>query len=463
MSDESSTEYSDTSATEPESDHIKPEPKVSYSTDYHVNYFENSQKMKPREKRTPYFNKNAVIHEEEEEESENIDDYLKAEDNKQSEKSTNPTNPKPNIFNQPQTYASQNEAINGNNKIFNKLSEDEDEDDDYDSLPPNKQLKRRLEIIRDLGELARDRGITLTQVYNLNSNYHMMKYEYNLYKDIVDKNEFINYATTGLQLCVGGIESLNKDYNKIFNLRLDGWSDSIASDMDNFRSIFGDFYKKWNKPGKNTSPEMRLVMALAFGGINYHFKNTDGNGDGNGSNGSNKYYQKIPSHENEAELIFKREEEMRRKRAQEYEDATKQVKSMAALNEINNRNEKLKSDEQMLQNKRMQLEKDREEFERFKKMQNANKHEMMGGSKYNETFYNSREQDIEKQLNHLKNNIRENVVPSYDPRSDFPVNPNLKPRSQNSSNNSKTKSNISGAKSTYSKRGTKKGGFKVPL
>ena len=27
-------------------------------------------------------------------------------------------------------------------------------------------------------------------------------------------------------------------YNKIFNLRLDGWSDSIASDMDNFRSIF---------------------------------------------------------------------------------------------------------------------------------------------------------------------------------------------------------------------------------
>ena len=453
MSDDSSNEYTDTSETEPDTEQHKPEPKVSYSTDYHVDYLENSQKMKSREKRTPYFNKSAVIHEENEEESENMEDYLKTEEKETRHSEKTPE--KPNVFNQPQQqYASQNEAVNGNNKIFNKLADDEDDDDDYDSLPPNKQLKKRLEIIRDLGELARDRGITLTQAYNLNSNYHMMKYEYNLYKDIVDKNEFINWATTGLQLCVGGIESLNRDYNKIFNLRLDGWSDSISSDMDNFRSIFGDFYKKWNKPGKNTSPEMRLVMALAFGGISYHFKNT-----GTDEGGNNKYYQKIPSRESEAETIYKREEEMRRKRAQEYEDATKQVKSMAALNEINNRNEKLRSEEQQLQNKRMQLEKDREEFERFKKMQNANKQEMMGGARYNETFYNSREQDIEKQLNHLKQNIRENVVPSYDPRNDV-LN---KPKSHNSSNNSKNKSNFSGAKSTYSKRGTKKGGFKVPL
>jgi hypothetical protein len=49
---------------------------------------------------------------------------------------------------------------------------------------PNDDMVDRLTMLGKLGELTQ-RGIKLTQNYNLESNYQLMKYEYELQKSII--------------------------------------------------------------------------------------------------------------------------------------------------------------------------------------------------------------------------------------------------------------------------------------
>jgi hypothetical protein len=386
--------------------------RVSYSTDYHVDMLEDTQKMQPKEKRKPYFVRGMTskpIPEHNngrtDEASESMDDYLS--DSKKGMESDNLKKHGGGLASNTNYFANDGNGGNASNasspqtnsQIFSKFVGA----DDYDTLPPDAQMMKRLNLMRRLGELARDKGITLSQKYNINSDYYMMKYEYNLHKDIIDKQEFTNVATSVMRYAIYGLEKLNENYNTVLDLRLNGWSDDVGANMEKFTSIWGDIYEKYNQPGKGTEPEYRLIFALACGGIGYHMNNSGDN-------------RKPQRKERDPDAELRRDEELRQKERDKHKQAEKQVMEMARLNEINQQNENLRL-------KQEQLQKEREEFEQFRQAQQFDKQRMqammMNSQQYaNNNGYDMRQKQIGEQLNSLRNTINQNTVPIVDFRGE---------------------------------------------
>jgi hypothetical protein len=58
-----------------------------------------------------------------------------------------------------------------------------------------------------------------------------------------------------------------------FDIKLDGWSEAVHENVEDFDEIFEELYDKYKERGK-MPPEARLVMALAGSGFMCHVSNT---------------------------------------------------------------------------------------------------------------------------------------------------------------------------------------------
>jgi hypothetical protein len=296
-------------------------PKFSFSTDYHVDLLHNSLKMIDPEERTKYNrkddnetnNSNTKSHKTTKSKtsiSENMEDYLANDGNKLSETENNkyvysqnggnnpfiPNNTL-NIFGQnekvPNVPNNYNPLPNFGGGIQQKQEPQKQEPqkqepqqekqqsaasgifedyDNYNDLPPDAQMLKKLDMLRKLGELAQY-GVKLSQNYNMNSDYFTMKYEYELHKNIRAKQNSVNWMSSLMLNCIYGVELMNEKYNP-FDLKLTGWSEQINADINNYYDVFGEIYEKYNKPGKNMSPELKLMLMVGGSALKFHLNNT---------------------------------------------------------------------------------------------------------------------------------------------------------------------------------------------
>ena len=136
-----------------------------------------------------------------------------------------------------------------------------------ETVEVNKKLNKKelmlqkLNMLRKLGEL-KQYGVQLTQNYNLNSDYEMMEYEYNLHHDIRSKQNSVQWMSHMMIGFIKGTEMVNDSYNP-FDIKFEGrLSDKISSDMQSYYAVLGDIYEKYNRPGKQWAPEMRLLFMI---------------------------------------------------------------------------------------------------------------------------------------------------------------------------------------------------------
>jgi hypothetical protein len=133
-------------------------------------------------------------------------------------------------------------------------------------------MLKKLDMLRKLGELAQY-GVKLSQNYNMSSDYFTMKYEYELHKSIRSKQNSVNWMSSLMLNCIYGVEILNDKYNP-FDLKLKNWSEQINADINNYYDVFGEIYEKYNKPGKNMSPELKLILMVSGSALKFHLNNT---------------------------------------------------------------------------------------------------------------------------------------------------------------------------------------------
>jgi hypothetical protein len=133
-------------------------------------------------------------------------------------------------------------------------------------------LLEKLDMLRKLCEL-KEAGVNISQNYNMNSDYNMMKYEYELHKGIRSKQNAVNWMSSMSLNCIYGLEMLNDKYNP-FDLKLKGWSEQMNADINNYYDVFGDLYEKYNKPGKQMAPEIKLLLMLSGSALKFHLSNT---------------------------------------------------------------------------------------------------------------------------------------------------------------------------------------------
>jgi hypothetical protein len=132
---------------------------------------------------------------------------------------------------------------------------------DTSGLSKKELMLLKLDMLRKLGELKQC-GVHLSQNYNLDSELDMMQYEYKLHHDIRSKQNSVQWMSHMMIGIVKGMEMVNDNYNP-FDIKLGGLSDKISSDMHNYYAVLGDIYEKYNQPGKQMAPEMRLLLMIS--------------------------------------------------------------------------------------------------------------------------------------------------------------------------------------------------------
>ncbi len=238
------------------------------STDMLVNYLGNTDKLVETDKRWNYADHKGE--KDDDELDDNIDNYI------QQKLQT------PSVFKKEQPNSNANQGANPMSQPAPQSAQAGPKPDiktNYDSASaaptpsspvgatvPDKPLSKeeimllKLDMLRKLGELKQC-GVNLSQNYDMDSDLKTMQYEFKLHSDIRAKQNFVGWASHMMIGTVKGLELLNDNYNP-FDIKLEGLSNKVGSEMGQYYQVIGDIYEKYNQPGKAMEPEWRLFLML---------------------------------------------------------------------------------------------------------------------------------------------------------------------------------------------------------
>ena len=117
-----------------------------------------------------------------------------------------------------------------------------------------------------------DQGVKTTSNYNMNSNLDDMRNEYIKLKRQRDVENSVKFQRKVMMAAVSGAEFLNSKFDP-FDIKLDGWSESVNESISDFDEVFEQLYEKYGGGGE-MAPELKLVMMLGGSAFMFHLSNT---------------------------------------------------------------------------------------------------------------------------------------------------------------------------------------------
>ena len=138
-------------------------------------------------------------------------------------------------------------------------------------LTGNALLKEKFNYLRKLEALEK-KGITLSKKYSMESSLDEMKGEYEMLKSERETDNSKKFQGKMLMAFVSGIEFLNNKFDP-FDLKLDGWSEAVNENMDEYDEVFGELHEKYGGKTK-VAPELKLLFMLGGSGLMLHMTNT---------------------------------------------------------------------------------------------------------------------------------------------------------------------------------------------
>ena len=139
------------------------------------------------------------------------------------------------------------------------------------SLSKEQLLKEKFEILRKLDTLE-TKGATLSKKYSMDSDLNEMKGEYEFLMNEKEKQNSMKFQGKVLTTMITGLEFLNSKFDP-FDVKLDGWSEQINENIEDFDEIFAELHEKYKSKAK-MAPEIKLLFQLASSGIMIHMTNT---------------------------------------------------------------------------------------------------------------------------------------------------------------------------------------------
>ena len=125
-----------------------------------------------------------------------------------------------------------------------------------------------------LNKLARleKKGFAVNKRLNAYSNVEELRSEVKRITYSIDVEQSIRFSRRMLVACVTGLEFLNKRYNP-FEIQLDGWSESVMENVDDYDGVFEELYVKYRSK-VNVAPEVKLIMMLGGSAMIFHLTNS---------------------------------------------------------------------------------------------------------------------------------------------------------------------------------------------
>ena len=138
-------------------------------------------------------------------------------------------------------------------------------------LSKEELLKQKFKYLRKLEELEK-KGVTLTKSYDMESSLSEMQGEYETIISEKEKSNSIKFQGRCLTALITGIEFLNSRFDP-FDIKLDGWSEQINENIDDYDEIFAELHEKY-KSKATMAPELKLIFQLGASGMMLHMTNT---------------------------------------------------------------------------------------------------------------------------------------------------------------------------------------------
>lgn len=88
----------------------------------------------------------------------------------------------------------------------------------------------------------------------------------------IEVERSIKFQKRMLIACTTGLEFLNKKFDP-FDLQLDGWSENMMENADDYDGVFEDLYNKY-KNKIEVAPEVKLIMMVGGSAMMFHLTNS---------------------------------------------------------------------------------------------------------------------------------------------------------------------------------------------
>ena len=138
-------------------------------------------------------------------------------------------------------------------------------------LNPEEERKKKIDLINKLNRLE-SKGYTLTKRFTMDNTVEEIQLEYDRLVDATNLEASLRFQRQCMMGVVTGAEFLNSKFNP-FDWELDGWSESVHENIEDFDEVFEELYDKYKGRG-NMPPEAKLLMSLVGSGFMFHMSNS---------------------------------------------------------------------------------------------------------------------------------------------------------------------------------------------
>ena len=149
--------------------------------------------------------------------------------------------------------------------------EEEEEEIEEDDGSFEEIQKEKQELLFKLKRLEKT-GLRSSRQYSMDSKISDIRDEFRTLKKQKELEKSIKFSREMLMACVGGIEYLNGKFDPL-DVKLEGWSESIMENIDNYDEVFEELYDKYNDK-VDIAPEIRLIMMVGGSAFMYHLTNS---------------------------------------------------------------------------------------------------------------------------------------------------------------------------------------------
>jgi hypothetical protein len=146
------------------------------------------------------------------------------------------------------------------------MNQDEQPSAGYTSIEDEKA-----DLLNKLTRLSK-KGFTVNQRLNAYSSIGELRTEYKRIMYGIEVDQSVKFSRRMMVACVSGLEFLNKRYNPL-DVQLDGWSESIMENLDDYDGVFEELYVKY-KTKMHVAPEVKLIMMLGGSAMMFHLTNS---------------------------------------------------------------------------------------------------------------------------------------------------------------------------------------------
>lgn len=130
----------------------------------------------------------------------------------------------------------------------------------------------KADILNKLTRLSQKKGIHVNKRLNMYSDIEELRSELKRVRYSIDVEQSVKFSRRMLIACITGLEFLNKRYDP-FDLKLDGWSESVMENVEDYDETFEELYVKY-KSSVKVPPEVKLIMMVGGSGMMFHLTNS---------------------------------------------------------------------------------------------------------------------------------------------------------------------------------------------